>query len=73
MKILIIIFVGASSTNYINKFIDHVSMISEKKGKYQFIIVNTDAFSKQGDHGQSLLNFGPKTIFFSLILLVLMV
>ena len=38
-------FVGVSPPNYMNKFIDH-KMISEKKGKYPFLIANTDSSSK---------------------------
>ena len=49
-----------------NKFIDH-KMISEKKGKYLFLIANTDSSSK-GElttHWWSILNIDPKTnIFF---------
>ena len=41
-------------------------MISEKKkGKYPFIIANTDASSKSGTHWWSILNIEPKAdIFF---------
>ena len=47
-----------------NKFIDHASMISSK-GKYPFIIVNTDSSEKPGVHLWSILNIEPKTdIFF---------
>ena len=43
-------FVGAFPANLMNKFIDHKLMISEKKGKYPFLIANTDASSKKGTH-----------------------
>ena len=43
-------FVGAFSANFMNKFIDHKLMISEKKGKHPFFITNTDASSKKGTH-----------------------
>ena len=43
-------FVGVFSSNYMNKFINHAAMISEKKGKYPFIIGNTDSSSKGGTH-----------------------
>lgn len=43
-------FVGAFPSNYMNKFIDHALMISEKKGKFPFIIANIGASSKQGTH-----------------------
>ena len=38
-----------------NKFIDHTSMISDK-GKYPFIIANTDASDKPGVHWWSILD-----------------
>ena len=38
---LISSFLGVFPSNYINKFIDHATMISSK-GKYPFIIANTD-------------------------------
>ena len=48
-----------------NKFIDHAAMMTAKKGKYPFIIANTDASSKQGTHWCSILDIEPKTdIFF---------
>ena len=53
-------FIAAFSSNYINKFIDHVTMISEKKKKYQFIIANTDSSSKQGTHWWSIPDIEPK-------------
>ena len=40
-------------------------MISEKKGKYESIIANTDGSSKGGTHWWSILDIEPKTdIFF---------
>ena len=42
-------FVGVFPLNYMNKFIDHAAMISEK-GKYPFIIANTDSSDKPGVH-----------------------
>ena len=36
-------------------------MISEKKGKYSFIIANTDSSEKDGTHWWSILNTEPKT------------
>ena len=48
-----------------NKFIDHVSMISQKKRKYLFVVANTDNSSKSGTHWWSVLDIDPKTdIFF---------
>ena len=47
-----------------NKFIDHAAMISSK-GKYPFIIANTDSSEKPGMHWYSILGIEPKTnIFF---------
>ena len=57
-------FVGVFPSNYMNKFIDHTSMISDK-GKYPFIIPNTDSSEKTGVHWCSILDIDPKTdIFF---------
>ena len=40
-------------------------MISDKKGKYPFIIANTDSDGKGGTHWWSILDIEPKTdIFF---------
>ena len=58
-------FVGVFPWNKMNKFIDHKLMISERKGKYPFIIANTDSSSKNGTHWWSILNIEPKShIFF---------
>ena len=43
-----------------NKFVNRSAMIKEKKGKYPFIIVNTDANNKKGTHWWSILNIEPK-------------
>ena len=48
-KDLIDNFVGVFTSNYMNKFIDHAAMISDK-GKYTFIIANTDSSDKPGVH-----------------------
>ena len=48
-KDLIDNFVGEFPSNYMNKFIDHAAMISDK-GKYTFIIANTDSSDKSGVH-----------------------
>ena len=42
---LISSFVGVFLSNYMNKFIDHPAMVSSK-GKYPFIIANTDSSNK---------------------------
>ena len=52
-----------------NKFIDHASIISDK-GKYPFIIVNTDSSDKPGVHWWSILDIEPKTDIFLLLLLL---
>ena len=63
-KDLIDNFVGVFTSNYMNKFIDHAAMISDK-GKYPFIIANTDSSDKPGVHWWSILDIEPKTdIFF---------
>ena len=54
-------FVGGFPSNKINKFIDHASMISQKKGKYPFVIANTDSSSNGGTHWWSILDIKPKT------------
>ena len=57
-------FVGVFPSNYMNRFIDHASMISSK-GKYPIIIVNTDSSEKPGVHWWSILDIELKTdIFF---------
>ena len=57
-------FVGVFPSSYMNKFIDHASMISNKKEKYPFIIANTDNSTKQGAHWWSILDIEPKTDIF---------
>ena len=48
-----------------NKFINHAVMISEKQGKYPFVIANTDTSENGGTHWWSILDIEPKTdIFF---------
>ena len=47
-------------SNYINKFIDHAAMISDK-GKYPFIIANTDSSDKARVHWWGILDIEPKT------------
>ena len=63
-KDLIDNFVGEFPSNYMNKFIDHAAMISGK-GKYPFIIANTDSSDKPGVHWWNILDIESKTnIFF---------
>ena len=66
-------FLGVFPSNYINKFIDHAAMISEIKGKHQFIIAITDSYSKGGHTGRGYSILSQKQIFSSLVLLALMV
>ena len=48
--------VGVFPSDCMNRFINHSAMIEEKKGKYPFIIANTDADNKKGTHWWSMLN-----------------
>ena len=58
-------FVVVFTSNYMNKFIAHKMIISEKKEKYPFLIANTDSSSKGRRYWWSILNLEPKTgIFF---------
>ena len=66
-------FFGVFLSNYLNKFINHAAMISNVKGKYPFVIANTDSSEKGGTHWWSILDIELKQIFFSSILLDLMV
>ena len=58
-------FVGVFLSSYMNKFINHATMIEDKKGKYPFIIANRDSSDKDGVHWWSILDIGPRNdIFF---------
>ena len=58
-------FVGVFPSKYMNKFIDHAAMLSEKDGKYPFVIANTNSSSKTWTHWWSILDIEPKAdIFF---------
>ena len=58
-------FVGPIPSNYMNKFIDHASMISQKKGKYPFVVANGDGSSESGTYWWNVLDIEPKSdIFF---------
>ena len=57
-------FVGVIPSDCMNRFINHSAMIEEKKGKYPFIIANTDANNKKGRHWWSILNIEPKNELF---------
>ena len=56
-------FVGVFPANQMNRFIDYKTMISEKKGKYAFIIANTDSSDKDGTHWWRTLDIEPQTDF----------
>ena len=57
-------FVGVFPSNYMNRFINHATMISDW-GKFPFVIANTDASDKPGVHWWSILDIEPRTdIFF---------
>ena len=57
-------FVRVFPSNYMNKFINHAAMISDR-GKYPFIIANTDASDKPGVHWWSIPEIEPRNdIFF---------
>ena len=61
-------FIKVFPSNYMNKFMDQTAMTSDK-GKYPFIIANTDSSDKPGVHWWSILEFEPKTEIYFLILL----
>ena len=54
-------FVGVFPANHMKKFINFKSMISEKTGKYPFLIANTDSSDKDGTNWWSILDIEPKT------------
>ena len=57
-------FVGVFPANHINRFIDYKTMILDKKGKYPFIIANTDSSDKDGTHWCIIMDINPKTDLF---------
>ena len=62
-------FVRVLPLDHMKRFINHSAMIEEKKGKYPFIIANTDDSDKKGTHWWSISNIEPKNeIFFSILL-----
>ena len=52
-------FVGVFPSNYMNKFINHSAMISSKKGKYSFVVTNTDSSKKAGTQCWRILDIEP--------------
>ena len=57
-------FVGVFPSNYMNKFINHDAMISDR-GKFPFVIANTDASDKPGVHGGVYSTLNLELTFFS--------
>ena len=57
-------FVGVFPSNRMSKFINHSAMISSKKGKYSFVIANTDVSEKGGTYWWSIPDIEPKTDIF---------
>ena len=57
-------FVGVFPANHINRFIGFKAMILEKKGKYPFVIANSDSSDKDGTHCWSVMDIDPKTDLF---------
>ena len=57
-------FVGVFPSNYMNKFTNHGAIIEDKKGKFPFIIANTDSSDKKGTHWWSILDIDPKNEIF---------
>lgn len=54
-------FVSLFPSNNMNKFINHSATISAKKGRYPFVIANTDYSKKGRTHWWSILDIEPKT------------
>ena len=55
-------YVGVFSMDRVTKFIKFHELIKEKnKGKYPFVIFNTDAHNKPGTHWWSFLDIQPKS------------
>ena len=57
-------FVGVFPSIYMNKFINYAAMIEGKKGKYPFIIANTDKDSERVTHWWSILDIKPRNDIF---------
>ena len=54
-------FVGVFPSNRMSEFINHSAMISSKKGKYPFVIANTDSSERVRTHWWSIFDIEPKT------------
>ena len=55
---------GVFPSNHMNKFVNIAAMISGKKGKYSFVIANTDSSEEGGTKWWSILDIEPKTDIF---------
>ena len=53
-----------------NKFIDYKSIISEKKGKYPFLIPNTDSSDKKVRNGGAYWTLNQKLTYFIHLFLI---
>ena len=53
-------FVGIFPSNYVKRFINFHSMMTETGARYPFIIMNTNCSDKKGTHWWSFLDLHPK-------------
>ena len=53
-------FVGVFPSNYVIKFIKFYRMMTEKRGRYPFVIMNTDRSDREGTYWRSFLDLHPK-------------
>ena len=49
-------FVGVFPSNYVIKFIKFHRMMTEKRGRYPFVLMNTDQSDRSGTHWWSFLD-----------------
>ena len=54
------IFVGDFPSNYVIKFIKFHKMMMDQKGRYPFVIMNTDRSNKSSMHWWSFLDLHPR-------------
>ena len=53
-------FVGVFPADHMSRLIDFKFLISEKRGKYPFLIGNTDSPEKKGTHWWNILDIEPR-------------
>ena len=53
-------FVGVFPSNYVIKFIKFHRMMTEKRGCYQFVIMNTNRSNREGTHWWSFIDLHPR-------------